>query len=358
MSAWAGFGLLLLAAALRLGESRFIMDPVSFITQELQSLDLCGECSQIIRTSTNMISGSDTKVTVYEALHAVCRRLPERQASDCQSQVKTYLPKVLQQKPSHLNPSETCVVFGLCAPQKDEELQEPPPSVNSEALSNSAPASATETQKISGPVCALCLMVIRKLETMLPKNISEDAILKIMEEVCDLVPASYKQQCDDFVNKYGADIAEFLFSSAAPHTICMVLHLCLFKEQPVPEVLLPSDCESCRTLAALHRVHLGLNATGAQTSAFLQSVCSIHPNAIPKCDAFTRAYGSQLHRVLGNQMDISHTCERADLCQTMKKLDLLGSNPCTWGPSYWCQNRETAQKCGNQIFCEKFKWKS
>lgn len=55
-----------------------------------------------------------------------------------------------------------------------------------------------------------------------------------MEEVCDLVPASYKQQCDDFVNKYGADIAEFLFSSVAPHTICMVLHLCLFKEQPVP----------------------------------------------------------------------------------------------------------------------------
>lgn len=43
---------------------------------------------------------------------------------------------------------------------------------------------------------------------------------------------------------------------------------------------------------------------------------------------------------------MSFVLQRADLCQTMKKLDLLGSNPCTWGPSYWCQNRETAQKCG------------
>lgn len=55
-----------------------------------------------------------------------------------------------------------------------------------------------------------------------------------MGEVCDLLPKSYKDQCDDFIAKYGAEIVEFLLSSAAPHTICMLLHLCLFEEQPVP----------------------------------------------------------------------------------------------------------------------------
>ncbi|KAF6729603.1 Prosaposin [Oryzias melastigma] len=306
MSARVGFVLLLFTVTLRLGDSRFILDPASLISQGFQPLDLCAECSQIIGMSANMISSSDAKMTVYEALHAACLRLPKQQALQCHSQVKTYLPKVLQQTPSHLKPRETCVVFGLCAPQKDEE---PPQSVDAEGLSDSAPVSATETQKISGPVCALCLMVIKKLENMLPKNMTEDVVLKLMGEVCDLVPASYKQQCDDFVDKYGADIVEFLLSSAAPHTICTILHLCLFEEQPVPEVLLPSDCESCRTLAALHRVHLGFNATEAQTSAFLQSVCTIHPNAVPKCDAFTRTYGSQLQRTLGNQMEVSDACE-------------------------------------------------
>lgn len=57
--------------------------------------------------------------------------------------------------------------------------------------------------------------------------------MKIMGEVCDLVPESYKDRCDDFVDKYGVQIVEFLLSSAAPHTICSLLHLCLFKEQPV-----------------------------------------------------------------------------------------------------------------------------
>uniref|UniRef100_A0A8C9XXC4 Saposin B-type domain-containing protein n=1 Tax=Sander lucioperca TaxID=283035 RepID=A0A8C9XXC4_SANLU len=78
------------------------------------------------------------------------------------------------------------------------------------------------------PACTLCLYIIKKLETLLPKNMTE-----IMGEVCDLVPESYKDRCDDFVDKYGVQIVEFLLSSAAPHTICSLLHLCLFKEQPV-----------------------------------------------------------------------------------------------------------------------------
>lgn len=58
--------------------------------------------------------------------------------------------------------------------------------------------------------------------------------MKLMNEVCDLVPQSYEEQCDDFVAKYGTQIVEFLLSSAAPHTICTLLHLCFFKEQTVP----------------------------------------------------------------------------------------------------------------------------
>uniref|UniRef100_A0A669CF90 Saposin B-type domain-containing protein n=1 Tax=Oreochromis niloticus TaxID=8128 RepID=A0A669CF90_ORENI len=82
--------------------------------------------------------------------------------------------------------------------------------------------------------CTLCLFIIKKLESLLPKNMTEDAIKKVMGEVCNLMPEHYKDQCDDFINKYGVEIVEFLLSSAAPHTICTLLHLCLFNEQPVP----------------------------------------------------------------------------------------------------------------------------
>ncbi|KAG8012009.1 Prosaposin [Nibea albiflora] len=246
------------------------------------------ECSQIVQLSANMISSRDTKETMYETLHALCQVLPKEQASECDSQVKTYLPKVLQQTPGHLKPGDTCMVFGLCPARKEEELLRLPHLGTDKDTFTSAVGSTTDTR---------------------------DALIKIMEEVCDLVPHSYKEQCDDFVAKYGTQIVEFLLSSAAPYTICTLLHLCLFNEQPVPEVIFPSDCESCRTLAVLSRLHLGPNSTEPVTSSFLQSVCAHHPNAIPKCEAFTRIYGSRLQKVLGDQMDRSHPCENQAFCK-------------------------------------------
>ena len=159
---------------------------------------------------------------------------------------------------------------------------------------------------------------------------AQDALMKLMEDVCDLVPESYQERCDDFVSKYGEQIVEFLLSSAAPHTICTLLHLCLFEEQTVPgqlhfcdkyirlsfvssswpephtstalmissEVFLPSDCESCRTLAVLSRLHLGPNSTEPQTSSFLQSVCVHHPNAIPKVWPSVLPTGKTFHKSL------------------------------------------------------------
>ncbi|XP_041644498.1 surfactant protein Bb [Cheilinus undulatus] len=351
------FLLVVLALYLSPGDSRFIIDPVSFLQQKYLSLDVCSECSQIVQLSANMISSRDTKETVYETLHALCKRLPGEQRSECESQVKMYLPKVLQQTSGHMKPVQTCAVFGLCAAHKEEEQQKLPHTASDKEVSSPVLDSPANTQEVFSPVCSLCVLVIKKLETLLPENMTEDALMKLMEEVCDLIPESYKDQCEDFVDKYGTEIVEFLMSSAAPHTICTLLHLCMFKEQTAPEVLLPSDCDSCRTLAVLSRLHLGLNSTQPEVSSFLQSVCVQHPKAIPKCEAFTKLYGSRLQEVLGNQMGGPHACERADLCVASRKLELLGKNRCTWGPKYWCKDVQTAKKCGNQAFCEKFMWK-
>lgn len=353
----SGFILVVLAVSLWPGDSRLIIDPLSLIKHTSLTLDMCSECSQIVQLSANMISSRDAKETVYETLHALCQRLPKDQASECGAQVKAYLPKVLQQTPGHMKPGETCVVFGLCAAHMEEESPKLPHRANSKDPSSPALGTATNAHELFNPACSLCLFIIKKLETLLPTNMTEETLMKLMGEVCDLVPQSYKERCDDFVAKYGTQIVEFLLSSAAPHTICVLLHLCLFEEQTVPEVIPPSDCESCRTLAVLSRLHLGPNSTETETSSFLQSVCVRHPNAIPKCEAFTKIYGARIQRVLGNQMDGPHACERADLCVDSQRMELLGKNRCTWGPSYWCKDMRTAQMCGNQAFCAKYIWK-
>lgn len=335
----------LLSVLLAAGDCRMIPDPLS--APNLSS-DTCSECTGLLHMSQNMISGSQTKVVVYDALQSLCQGLPPAQASRCHTQVNTHLAKALLQSPSTAKLSENCELFGLCAVKKEEQ--------DSRAVTE----TRSEKEQFS-PVCSLCVLVVKKLENLLPQNMTEDAIRALLADVCSLIPQTYKDQCDDFVQKYGDDIVEFLMSSAAPHTICTLLHLCWYKDTPAPYASVPSDCDSCRTLSVLSRLHLGLNKdlnqSESRISAFLQSVCALHPQAIPKCEAFTRVYRTQLLQVLGHHLDDTEACERAALCAPLRKASLLGDRRCTWGPSYWCRNVQTAQECGNQAFCKKFVWK-
>ncbi|CAL8342904.1 unnamed protein product [Lota lota] len=308
--------------------------------------DACSECSHIMKITAEKGSTNDTQEVLHEKLKHLCRSLATSEHDDCKSRVDTYLPEIARMKPH-----EVCQVLGHCALAALRPAQ-----VITQTEVSTPPFNPDPSTQFS-PQCTLCLLLIRKMEDMLPKNRTEDAVVKLMGQVCALLPSSYKGKCNDFIDKYGKQIVEFLLSSAAPHSICALLHLCLLEETSSVETLPPSsDCESCRHLVVLSRLHLGLNSTRhAQTSAFLGSVCLHHPNAIPKCEIFLKRFGSRLQRVLGNQLDASDPCERAEMCVAVK--DLTRAQHCNLGPAYWCQDVKTALMCGNLAYCKKHMWK-
>lgn len=39
--------------------------------------------------------------------------------------------------------------------------------------------------------------------------------------------------------------------------------------------------------------------------------------------------------------------------EVTEKNFLVGENECTWGPSHWCKDEETAKKCSSIDFCKK-----
>ncbi|KAK6306354.1 hypothetical protein J4Q44_G00232790 [Coregonus suidteri] len=344
-----------------IGETMVIGEPTRAkldITQQSSTTDICSDCSQIIELFTDMISNTDTQELILNTLDYLCKRLPGGMAqSHCISQVEMYLPQALQYLIGILKPGETCMVLGLCAVCSERGApKQLSPTITDMKLSNAVLDSGTSPEVQVRPQCTFCVYLMKKLESLLPTEKIGDAVLKLMGGVCGLLPASYKDQCNDFINKYGKEIVDILLPSATPYSICALLHLYMFQETPSMEMPLPSDCDSCRTMAVLSRLHLGLNATEPQTSSFLQSVCLKHPNAIPKCEMFTKLYGPRLQKVLGSQMDTPDACERAGVCVAVKEQHLLRKNQCTWGPSYICGDLKTAQEYGMVDFCLKVMW--
>lgn len=63
-------------------------------------------------------------------------------------------------------------------------------------------------------------------------KLPQKSIVEALEKICSLLPDHYKEQCDNFLETYGEKIIDFLLTSATPHTICTLLHLCLVEERP------------------------------------------------------------------------------------------------------------------------------
>lgn len=65
------------------------------------------------------------------------------------------------------------------------------------------------------------------------------------------------------------------------------------------------------------------------------------------CNGFgicgSKAYASELVQLPFNFIK-SHTIKRS-----VGDRPLLGSNECTWGPSYWCSSEEAKVKCNVSI---------
>ncbi|KAG7480825.1 hypothetical protein MATL_G00060400 [Megalops atlanticus] len=323
-----------------------------------QSEDSCRDCTQIFDLFTDMISNADTQEVIQRSLDDLCKRLPTGEAqSACLNQVEKYLPIALHFMAKFIKPGEMCMVLGLCVTQSNAKQQELLTNhITADDVSSVALGRGTLPEGHVSPSCTFCIFLIKKLESMLPKERTEEAVVKMLDQVCSVLPESVKEQCEDFINKYGKEVIDFLLSSAAPHTICVMLHLCLVRELPLVETPAPNDCESCQTLAVLSQLHLGPNTTEHQTSSFLGSVCLMYPFAVPKCEVFTQRYGPRLQRILGKQGSTLDMCGKEDLCVAVKEVKMLGADHCTWGNNYRCRDMKMALECNSVQFCQKFVW--
>jgi len=46
------------------------------------------------------------------------------------------------------------------------------------------------------------------------------------------------------------------------------------------------------------------------------------------------------------------------LQKLLKKNKLVGDSKCLWGPSYWCDSKDTAAECGAHKFCSEKHWEN
>lgn len=76
----------------------------------------------------------------------------------------------------------------------------------------------------------------------------QEAVVKLLEEICHILPASYRNQCETVIDKVSRTVLDAILAYATPQAICHLMHFCKGEESLlVGQFVLPcfycSDCD-------------------------------------------------------------------------------------------------------------------
>ncbi|XP_057177157.1 prosaposin isoform X2 [Triplophysa rosa] len=324
------------------------MRNVQMDAEEIANGNVCQDCTQIFETLMDLLSDKDFQDRIINTLEDLCDMMPAQVTQICHTQVEKIIPIAIGFFTSCMKPDQICKSLRLCEGRDSGEMRD--------LLLNHISKTVTmPPMKLGASIqCCLCTYTVSTLENLFPKDKTESAITALFERLCSEFPALVQSQCNKMVEKYVKLLIDMLLNKTSPNFICTLLGLCGMQEEPIIGLAdtVRSDCETCLTLAVLTRMYLSSNATEIQTASFLDSVCQMHPYAMPKCKTYARRYGKQLFTFLGKEQEALGVCKKVNLCVTGDRE----ADPCTLGVNYRCKDLQTALNCGAVSFCQKNVW--
>lgn len=357
--------------------------------QAKASEDVCQDCMKMVTDIQNAVRTNSTFVqSLVEHAKEECDRLGPAIADMCKNYIDQYSDVAVQML-MHMQPKEICALFGFCDEVKKVPMKTLVPA--NAAIKNILPAlelmEPHEKDLMQNAIfCQACQFLMQKVSELIANNGTEELLIRGLGKACSLLPPPASTKCQEVVETYGPSLLDILLHEVSPNLLCGAFNLCSGSpdsletlEQPALPIVpalpkqteLPKQsalrahvppqknggfCEVCKKLVGYLEHNLEKNSTKEEILAALEKGCSFLPDPYQKqCDEFVAEYEPLLVEVLVEVMDPSFVCSKIGACPSAYKL-LLGTEKCVWGPSYWCQNMETAARCNAVDHCKRHVW--
>ncbi|XP_078493268.1 uncharacterized protein LOC100176110 isoform X7 [Ciona intestinalis] len=296
----------------------------------VSSSTTCEICELVAGELDKLLTDKSTETEIVDAVENICKVLPANLQTECKDLIDEYGTQLINLLAQEIKPSELCAAIKLCSSYK-----------------------ITHTQVRSDVTCELCTLVMTQVDKLLSENATQTEIVAALDKVCMIIPGDLKQQCVGFINDNGPMIIQLLLEEIAPSAVCSALKLCsnsnkvMFKSSEL--------CDLCKTAIGFLGQEVGANSTRAEVEAALDKLCVKLPASLTEtCDDLVEQYTPEILDMIANIADPDYICIHLKLCTA--QTHMLGANPCTFGPSYWCKNQQTATECNAVSHCEKHVW--
>lgn len=346
--------------------------PLSFHPTQMPEDAVCRDCVQLVTRLQDAV-GSNVSGLAEVTTEKQCESLGPGLVFLC----KNYILQVLAPAEQTLQlvlPKDTCRVGGFC---EEEELRGPAPLAHGAAadgvpsLEPVSPRKKSEVQMQAGLTCEVCLQVIQELDQWLESNSTETLISRALERVCSVMPKAIEQQCVTLVDAYGPSLVH-LVTRITPEKVCDTIRLCgsrrrarAIRRAPKTALfpLLDGDnrgsfCNGCQRLLGVSAHNLESKSTKRGILRAFKGGCGILPLPyMVQCNRFVDEYEPVLIASLMEMLDPLALCTKAGACHAPRS-QLLGTDQCIMGPSFWCSSPEAADMCHAVEHCQRHLWKT
>ncbi len=277
----------------------------------------CETCRIVTEEVFSVFSSKDDQDMVKNVLESICYRFPEYIDEPCERFVDKYSAAFLDFISKNLTPEQFCDALDMCSAEEDLAI----------AVYGIDKAS-------DDSACIICEYIISYLDKALTNKTNEEEIKQALEEVCDVLPSSVKNQCDSFVEAYTDMVIQLLTGEVTPKEVCGYLGLCQNNIQmgfqspilgaggPGP-VMMPLEqeandkpyCTICEYVINTVDQMLEDNKTEKEIEVALDKVCYVLPASVKKnCLDLVRDYTDQMIHMLVNNYPPQQVCSKLALC--------------------------------------------
>ncbi|XP_068207263.1 prosaposin [Palaemon carinicauda] len=340
--------------------------------------EVCDFCEAIVQHWRDVLTSNTTEEEFKQILDGLCHQTGKF-SKNCIALVDEYYFEIYNFLMSEVQPKEICEAVGLCGFNSVFKKDYPiwtlldsiheviPPSdilpavrVNSEGrhmtgmdeaainefkdevelprvkLSKGGIhiVSAGKTGVIGSPLgkgnvgddnmCVMCEFAVHFLQNMLEQKSTRTEIEEAVDQLCDMMPHSIAEECEDYVDAYGDQVIELLAQEMDPKQICPILHLCP-SEQQLEEAsgayVEKEDvtCVMCEYAMTQLEDILQDHKTEDNIRNALDTLCSYLPKSVKdECQVFVDTYTDQIIHLLINDLSPDEVCVQLGLCKPKK----------------------------------------
>ncbi|KAK2819093.1 hypothetical protein Q5P01_024654 [Channa striata] len=189
------------------------------------TLAVCEDCTQTFKLLADLFSDDDIQKKVMNGIEGLCAHLPGPVSEACKDEVEKMFPLAITFITGFVKPAQVCKVLGLCGSCEERERM-------LQYFVKEALQAAVKNENQSATQCATCLYVFKTLEALVPKELIENAVIKQLQKVCNIVPF-YQDQCGTIIEKYIKMMLEVIQSYIKPQTICTLIGMCKREDGPI-----------------------------------------------------------------------------------------------------------------------------